>query len=144
MRSILRFFFVFFVISLTVLILTEGFGIRFETANFWNHHGVFFLAAIATFPRLTLLFSSVASGGLFWWLGFFFAPRILVAVLATITYWNENPFLVVISWLVAIGGESQEKMIVINRGSQWRGQRVQSTEKGFESAKPVESVVEDR
>ncbi|MCM0605905.1 MAG: hypothetical protein KA715_07420 [Xanthomonadaceae bacterium] len=104
-------------ISLTTLLLTEGFGVKLMFENFWNHHGFFFLVAIAAFPRLTLLFSSVPFGGLFWWLGFFFAPRILVAVLATITYWNENPFLVVISWLVAMGGESSEKMVVINRGN---------------------------
>jgi hypothetical protein len=77
--------------------------------NFWNHHGIFFLIFITLFPRLTLLFSSVAFGGLFWWLGFFFAPRILVAVLATMSYMNSNPILVLISWIVALSGESTEK-----------------------------------
>lgn len=77
--------------------------------NFWNHHGIFFLIFITLFPRLTLLFSNVAFGGLFWWLGFFFAPRVLVAVLATMSYMNSNPILVLISWIVAFSGESTEK-----------------------------------
>lgn len=85
------------------------------TQNFWDHHGIIFLVLIALFPRLTLLFSSVPFGGLFWWLGFIFAPRILVAVLATITYGSSNPILVIISWIIALSGESGEKYYVNNR-----------------------------
>ena len=84
-------------------------------ANFWDHHGVFFLIFITLFPRLTLLFSSVAFGGLFWWIGFFFVPRILVAVLATMSYLQTNPVLVIISWLVALSGESTEKYALRRR-----------------------------
>ncbi|MEK6555620.1 MAG: hypothetical protein AABZ31_10295, partial [Bdellovibrionota bacterium] len=80
-----------------------------STANFWDHHGVFFLIFITLFPRLTLFFSSVAFGGVFWWIGFIFAPRFLVAILATINYMQSNPILVAISWIVAISGESSEK-----------------------------------
>lgn len=83
--------------------------------NFWDHHGVFFLIFITLFPRLTLLFSSVAFGGIFWWIGFFFAPRILVAVLATLSYAQTNPILVIMSWVVAISGESSEKYAFKNR-----------------------------
>jgi hypothetical protein len=86
--------------------------IPFGQINFWNRHGIFFLFFIAFFPRLTLLFSSVAFGGPFWWLGLLFAPRILVAVLATPAYWHTNPGLVIIAWLVAMGGESSEKMLI--------------------------------
>jgi hypothetical protein len=86
------------------------FPFHFGTDNFWNNHGIFFLFFITLFPRLTLLFSSVAFGGLFWWIGFIFAPRILVAVLATLSYWRENPILVFMSWVVALSGESGEKM----------------------------------
>jgi len=64
------------------------------------------------FPRLTLLFSSVAFGGLFWWLGFIFAPRLLVAILATTAYWQTNTVLVVLTWIWAVGGESAEKKTV--------------------------------
>lgn len=89
--------------------------ISFGLENFWDKHGIFFLIFITFFPRLTLFFSSVAFGGFFWWLGFIFAPRILVAVLATIAYWNENPILVIISWFVALSGESGEKYVVRKR-----------------------------
>ena len=50
-----------------------------------------------------------------WWLGWLVAPRILVAILATISYFEANPVLVVIAWLVALGGESSEKSWVRRR-----------------------------
>lgn len=81
-------------------------------SNFWDHHGIFFLIFITLFPRLTLLFSSVATGGILWWIGFIFAPRLLVAILATLNYWQTNPILVVASWIVALSGESGEKRFV--------------------------------
>ena len=90
-------------------------GQPFGTTDYWDVHGFFFLIFIATFPRLTLLFSSVASGGFFWWLGWLFAPRILVAILATLAYGNTNPILVTFAWLFAIGGESAEKVVVRKR-----------------------------
>jgi hypothetical protein len=83
--------------------------------DFWVHHGILFLIFITVFPRLTLLFSGVATGGLLWWLGFVFAPRILVAILATITYGASNPVLVIISWFVALSGESGEKYFMRRR-----------------------------
>ncbi len=84
--------------------------------DFFSNHGFIFLFFITLFPRLTLLisgliFHSIEFGGLLWWLGFIFAPRILVAVLATISYWETNPFLVIISWIIALSGESSEKII---------------------------------
>lgn len=83
--------------------------------DFWQAHGLIFLICIAFFPRLTLLLSSVATGGLFWWLGWIFAPHLLVAILATYAYWNTNPFLVVISWFFAFGGTTTEKKIAVDR-----------------------------
>ena len=80
-----------------------------ELINFWHVHGVFFILFMFFFPRLTLLFSSVPFGGFFWWLGWIFAPRLLVAVLATINYWQTNPILVVLSWCWALSGETAEK-----------------------------------
>lgn len=79
-------------------------------ANFWDVHGLFFLVCIFFFPRLTLLFSSVAFGGLFWWLGFIFLPRLLVAILATQAYWETNPILVCGAWMWAVSGELVEKV----------------------------------
>lgn len=103
--------------------LVQYFGVEYGTVNFWMKRGVFFLFFVTLFPRLTLLFSSVAIGGFFWWLGWLFAPRILVACLATIAYWNTNKVLVMISWLVAIGGESSEKYFVNRRVYVYRQQR---------------------
>jgi hypothetical protein len=77
--------------------------------DFWARHGFVFLFFMFFFPRLTLLFSSVPFGGFFWWLGWIFAPRLLVAILASITYMQTNPILVVISWFWAIGLEGNEK-----------------------------------
>jgi hypothetical protein len=110
-----RFIVAFFIIALGALSLSEFFGVEFGTVSFWKNHGVFFLIFIALFPRLTLLFSSVASGGLVWWLAWIVAPRFLVAVLATHAYAYTNPYLVTFAWLIAFGGESSEKVFVAKR-----------------------------
>jgi len=83
--------------------------------NFWDVHGIVFLICITFFPRLTLLFSSVLTGGLLWWLGFIFTPHLLVAILATYHYWDTNIVLVIISWFVAFGGTKTESSIVISK-----------------------------
>ena len=80
-----------------------------EHINFWDVHGFWFIIFMFFFPRLTLLFSSVATGGLLWWIGWLIAPRLLVAILATSAYWHTNPILVVLTWIWALGGESTEK-----------------------------------
>lgn len=113
-----RLLFLFLAIVGAVTLLGPIFHVEFGREDFWKHHRLLFLIFIAFFPRLTLLFSSVATGGLLWWLGFIFAPRVLVAVLATVNYWHMNPILVLISWSVALSGESTEK-VVIARRKQW-------------------------
>jgi hypothetical protein len=100
---------VFFLLVVATSVAMDIFKTEFGTINFWDKHGVFFLFFITVFPRLTLLFSSVPFGGFFWWLGFLFMPRVLVASLATVAYFQTNPILVVIAWLVALGGEVFEK-----------------------------------
>ena len=80
--------------------------------NFWDVHGIVFLVCMFFFPRLTLLFSSVAFGGFLWWLGWLFVPRILVAILATTAYWDTNPVLCVGAWIWALALESGEKTAV--------------------------------
>lgn len=100
---------IFFILLVGTSILMDSMNTTFGTVDYWQKHGVFFLIFITLFPRLTLLFSSVATGGFLWWLGFIFCPRILVASLATVAYFHTNPILVVISWIVALGGETMEK-----------------------------------
>jgi hypothetical protein len=101
---------IFCILLVSTSILMDVTNTTFGTVNFFQRHGIIFLFFITIFPRLTLLFSSVATGGLIWWLGFFFCPRVLIASLATIAYFHTNPILVVISWIVALGGETMEKV----------------------------------
>ncbi len=82
--------------------------------DFWEVHGIFFIIFMFFFPRLTLFFSSVVSGGILWWLGFLFMPRLLVAILATKYYWDTNEILVILAWFWAFGLESGEKVMVKN------------------------------
>lgn len=100
---------IFFILLVATSLMMDVLKLDFGVINYWDHRGVFFLFFIALFPRLTLLFSSVATGGFLWWLGFIFTPRILVAALATVAYFHTNPVLVVMSWMIAIGGEVFEK-----------------------------------
>ena len=110
MRTLLRFVIVFFIVSAATTVLVREFHVPFGRINFWDVHGALFLMFLALFPRLTLLLSNVALGGPLWWLGWIFAPRLLVAVLATFAYWQTNPMLVTIAWLIATFGESSEKL----------------------------------
>lgn len=119
MKSIIKMIVLFLMISIVSTVLINYFNIEYGDTDFWDVHGVLFLIFISMFPRLTLLFSSVPFGGFFWWLGFFFSPRLLVAILATISYWNTNKILVIISWLLAVGGESSEKYF-IHKGTRRR------------------------
>ena len=86
--------------------------------GYWDVHalvpGLIFLVGLAVFPRITLLFSNATGFGFLFWLGWVFVPHLTVAVLATIFYFKTNPILVLLSWLIALGGESKEKKIVRN------------------------------
>jgi NADH:ubiquinone oxidoreductase subunit 2 (subunit N) len=109
MNTLLKIAVAFLALTGATTLMMNYTEIDFGTANFWDKRGVFFLFFVTLFPRLTLLFSSVAFGGVLWWLAFFFTPRFLVATLATISYWESNPLLVIFSWLIAISGETGEK-----------------------------------
>ncbi len=122
MTTALRLIAIFLVLTLATTIMSDLFQAEFGEINYWQKRGVFFLIFVSFFPRLTLLFSSVASGGFLWWLAFFICPRFLVAILATAAYWNTNPILVTISWFVAIFGELAEKWRLTSpMGSRGRG-----------------------
>ncbi|MFN3189455.1 MAG: hypothetical protein ACE361_02945 [Aureliella sp.] len=85
--------------------------------NFWEQHGILFIVAMFFFPRLTMLLATSFGGGILYWLGWLFAPRVTVAILATMCYADTNIILVVLSWFWALGGETTEKTVVTRYGS---------------------------
>lgn len=85
--------------------------------DFWDLHGILFLLGCAFFPRITTLFFSAASFGMWSILGWIFAPHLLVAILATTYYWDTNPLLVILSWFFAFGGTGGEAKVA-QRGVQ--------------------------
>lgn len=123
MNTALKTLILFLAITGLSSILMQGTAFEFGDINYWQNRGVFFLIFVTLFPRLTLLFSSVVSGGFLWWVAWLFAPRFLVAFLATIGYWQTNPILVMIAWFVAFSGETSEKTFVINKGRPFQYKR---------------------
>lgn len=89
--------------------------------DFWQQHGWLFLIGCAFFPRITTLFFSAASFGLWSILGWIFAPHFLVAFLATTYYWHTNPILVMIAWGFAFAGTGGEAKVADDRRRKWRG-----------------------
>ncbi|MCA2981280.1 MAG: hypothetical protein INH41_30420 [Myxococcaceae bacterium] len=76
---------------------------------FQAHPGTAWLLilGLAVFPRFTLLFVGGPFGVLHW-LGWLFAPHLLVAVLATSRYWSTDPVLCVVAWFIAFAGTGGE------------------------------------
>jgi len=68
--------------------------------DFFSTYGVWTLIFLACFPRLTLLFGSFMFGGVWWWLGWIFAPHWLIAILS-LPFYESNPVLVIIAWTIA-------------------------------------------
>ena len=79
--------------------------------DFFDNHSTLVLVGLALFPRLTLIFASFATGGVLWWLGWLFTPHLLVAILS-LPYWDTDPVLVVMAWILALGGTSGEASTV--------------------------------
>jgi hypothetical protein len=143
MNTLIKILILFLLLTLASAVLIQDFGVDFGKIDYWSNHGFFFLIFLTIFPRLTLLFSSVVSGGLIWWIAWFFTPRFLVAFLATLAYWQTNPLLVIMSWLIAIGGESSEKTVFINRGKPFHFGRTVIINKGQYSQSPHHQTVGD-
>jgi hypothetical protein len=120
MKTLFKILFIFLALTGATTLLFNFTDIQLGHLDFFSKHGWIFLFTITFFPRLTLLvsgliFNSIEFGGLIWWASFLFAPRLLVAFMATLAYWNTNKFLVIASWLVAMGGESSEKIVISNK-----------------------------
>tara|TARA_Y100000590_G_scaffold281989_1_gene317192 strand:- start:252 stop:569 length:318 start_codon:yes stop_codon:yes gene_type:complete len=76
--------------------------------NFWTSNSIVLLIGLTLFPRLSLLFCNI-HGTILFWIGWLIFPRITIAIFATLFYSSTNPILVILSWLIALGGESAEK-----------------------------------
>lgn len=91
--------------------------------DFWQVHpgfgGFIFLICCTLFPRFTLAALVLIAGHLgitFWgFMGYIFVPRLTVAIIATTVYWSTNPFLCVVAWFCAFGGETTEKCVCAKR-----------------------------
>lgn len=76
--------------------------------SFWavHTHPILYLLVLLFFPRLTLFINFALGGflstGFFWWAGWAVAPQVLIAVLASSTYWDTNPLLVIVAWVWAL------------------------------------------
>ncbi len=77
--------------------------------DFFTHHSLLQLLGWAMFPRIMFWFFSAITGGFFFWVGVLFVPHIMVAFWATTYYWDTNPVICVIAWIIALTGESAEK-----------------------------------
>lgn len=83
--------------------------------SFWETHTIWFVIAMFFFPRLTMLFATTFGGGLLYWLGWVFAPRLTVAIIATMLYSETDLVMVVLAWIWALAGEASEKGIASAR-----------------------------
>ena len=92
--------------------------------NFWDVHGLLFLLGLVAFPRITVFFFSHVIGGPIFWIFFLIFPRLVIPILAAYHYWGTNPILVILSFLLCLGGETGEKTIVRRRVVRRRRQDV--------------------
>jgi hypothetical protein len=83
-----------------------------EQADFWQVHGFLFLLGITFFPRITVFFFSNVVGGPLFWVFFLIFPRIVIPILAAYHYWDTNPVLVILSFIICLSGETGEKAVV--------------------------------
>lgn len=69
--------------------------------DFWTNHGIWFLILCQIFPRLTIVFGTAYPIGADQIIAWIFCPRFLAAYLATQYYWDTNPVLVMVAWVMA-------------------------------------------
>ncbi len=78
-------------------------------------HYLWALFGFTCFPRITFWFFSLITGGFWFWIGVLFFPHIMVAFWATTYYWDTNPILCVIAWMIAFSGSCAEGRVVKSR-----------------------------
>lgn len=87
---------------------------QLSPVSFWENHSVWFLIGMAIFPRITMLVATSFGYGFFYWCGWVFVPRFTAAIIATLLYWETNPFLLIFVWIMALG-DVKEKQIIATR-----------------------------
>ena len=102
---------IFLILAIFTLTACSTETVSPQGEDFFTHHSFFQLLGWVMFPRLMFWFFSVITGGFWFWVGVFFVPRIMVAFWATTYYWDTNPALCVIAWIIALTGESAEKSV---------------------------------
>lgn len=93
-------------------------------------HYLWALFGFACFPRITLWFFSLMTGGFLFWLGVLFVPRIMIAYWGTHYYWDTDPFLCVCSWFLALGGTKTETKVVVNETSKSKASKTKGAQNG--------------
>lgn len=82
--------------------------------DYFDYFPALLLPFFALFPRTTVfigaILGEIAFGGFLWWIGLLFFPHVLVAVLA-IPFYDANPGLVTIAWIVAVIGTMGEAKV---------------------------------
>ncbi len=81
-------------------------------------YGIITLVGLSFFPRFSmLLLTSISFSSMspLFYLGWIFTPHLTVSILATDWYWNTDYHLVIISWIIALGGENIEKKYAKNK-----------------------------
>jgi len=78
--------------------------------DFWELHGIWFIIFLAIFPRITMVVTGIFSAflGPLFFFGWLLFPRITIAILASMIYFDTNPVLCVLSWFWAFGGTRVE------------------------------------
>jgi len=70
--------------------------------NFWNQHTVLFVIGLVLWPRMLLIyFGLLPPMTIPPILGMIFVPRLFLAGTMTAMYWDTNPILVTICWIMA-------------------------------------------
>ncbi len=80
--------------------------------NYWEHHGILFLVGLTLFPRITVILFSGVTGGPIFWVFFLILPRLCIPILAAAHYWDTNPILVILAFIICLSGEGGEKRVV--------------------------------
>lgn len=71
--------------------------------DFWNQHDIWFVIGLILWPRVLLIyFGLIPPMSIPPILGMTLIPRLSLAGIMTSTYWETNPTLVVICWIMAI------------------------------------------